>query len=512
MKHLTPSTFPFRLLGENREWYHQRFDGAPMFIFSIADAEMLREKRKPAGAYPQIRVCYFSNGKADWYLDTADLCRAAKALVDLAARHPNISGTLLKAWRRDERLFEDFVWKEFPKINLTSLTDRQLRQLWTRYYKLVTARLSSTGIIDHFALGTDALIHEMVRKEVQDQTPGKLWTETELSEIFTIATSPVYQSFLNEAEIDLLEIAAGRSQRSLSRYQSRYFWLRNNYLSSRILSVQDFKQEIGARKKEKNLAAKLRGIKEAPKQNEERKIALFNRYGFSPLLRTLLKVSEDFTAWQDSRKRATLLHTYAGSKLLEEIGCRKGYTLEQLKYITGFEVDKLFSQNRPPVKDLEARMRSSVFLATPEGYYVATGADVEKARKMMRGAEKGAFLQDFRGITASLGKVRGKVAIVRSESEIAKVGHGDVLVAVMTRPDYVPAMKRACAIVTNEGGITSHASIISRELGIPCIIGTKIATDVLLDGDWIEVNANHGTITILQRASGVNTERRGVAP
>ena len=64
----------------------------------------------------------------------------------------------------------------------------------------------------------------------------------------------------------------------------------------------------------------------------------------------------------------------------------------------------------------------------------------------------------------------------------------------MTTPDFVPAMGKAAAIVTDEGGITCHAAIISRELGIPCIVGTRIATKVLRDDDYVEVNANHGII------------------
>jgi phosphoenolpyruvate synthase/pyruvate phosphate dikinase len=66
---------------------------------------------------------------------------------------------------------------------------------------------------------------------------------------------------------------------------------------------------------------------------------------------------------------------------------------------------------------------------------------------------------------------------------------GNILVCPMTLPDYVPAMKKARAIITNEGGITCHAAIISRELKIPCIVGTKIATQVLKDGDRVEVDA-----------------------
>lgn len=81
-----------------------------------------------------------------------------------------------------------------------------------------------------------------------------------------------------------------------------------------------------------------------------------------------------------------------------------------------------------------------------------------------------------------------------SVKEIDKVKTGDILVAVMTRPDYIMGIKKAAAIVTDEGGITCHAAIISRELGIPCIIGTKIGTKILKDGDLIEVNANHGWV------------------
>ena len=69
----------------------------------------------------------------------------------------------------------------------------------------------------------------------------------------------------------------------------------------------------------------------------------------------------------------------------------------------------------------------------------------------------------------------------------------------MTRPEFLPAMKKASAIVTDEGGITSHAAIVSRELGIPCIIGTKNATEILKNGDLVEVKANHNMVVILEK-------------
>jgi pyruvate,water dikinase len=74
--------------------------------------------------------------------------------------------------------------------------------------------------------------------------------------------------------------------------------------------------------------------------------------------------------------------------------------------------------------------------------------------------------------------------------EVDKVRNGDVLVSPMTDPYYVPAMVRAGAIVTDEGGILSHAAIVSRELGIPCIVGTGNATSALRDGELVQVDAS----------------------
>lgn len=77
---------------------------------------------------------------------------------------------------------------------------------------------------------------------------------------------------------------------------------------------------------------------------------------------------------------------------------------------------------------------------------------------------------------------------------------GDVLVTGSTGPEMILACKKTGAIVAEEGGICSHAAIVSRELNIPCIIGTKIATQVLKDGDLVEVDANNGMVKILKRA------------
>lgn len=99
-----------------------------------------------------------------------------------------------------------------------------------------------------------------------------------------------------------------------------------------------------------------------------------------------------------------------------------------------------------------------------------------------------------RGLPASPGLGRGKVKNIKDISEIGRVEDGDILVTVMTNPDMVPAMRKAAAVVTDDGGRTCHAAIVSRELGIPCIVGSKTASQVLVEGMEVTVDASRGVV------------------
>lgn len=99
-----------------------------------------------------------------------------------------------------------------------------------------------------------------------------------------------------------------------------------------------------------------------------------------------------------------------------------------------------------------------------------------------------------KGFPANKGLVRGKAKVILSPKDFSKLEKGDILITTMTSVDFIPLMQKAAAFVTNEGGIASHASIVSREMGKPCIIGTKIATKVFKDGDLVEVDADKGVV------------------
>ena len=105
-----------------------------------------------------------------------------------------------------------------------------------------------------------------------------------------------------------------------------------------------------------------------------------------------------------------------------------------------------------------------------------------------------ADVKEVKGVSAYPGKVIGYARVVQHVGQIDKVKAGDILVTLNTTPSFIMAMKRSAAIVTDEGGITCHAAIVSRELGIPCIIGTKAGTRLIPDGARIEVDAAAGTV------------------
>ena len=107
-------------------------------------------------------------------------------------------------------------------------------------------------------------------------------------------------------------------------------------------------------------------------------------------------------------------------------------------------------------------------------------------------------VKEIKGNPAYNGVVQGTVKVVFNKHQLDKIKDGDILVAPMTSPWYLPIMKKAAAFVTDEGGITCHAAIVAREMEKPCIIGTKLATKIFKDGDMVEVNATNGIVKIIK--------------
>ena len=123
-----------------------------------------------------------------------------------------------------------------------------------------------------------------------------------------------------------------------------------------------------------------------------------------------------------------------------------------------------------------------------------TGTEYEQFIDLLVGADK----SEIKGNIAFKGIAKGVVRIVFDPLNVKEFNEGDILVTGMTRPEFLPLMKKAGAFVTDAGGLLSHAAIVARELKKPCILATEIATKILKDGDFVEVDADKGIVKILK--------------
>ena len=205
---------------------------------------------------------------------------------------------------------------------------------------------------------------------------------------------------------------------------------------------------------------------------------------------------------RDKRKdvmgKGIVVNFRVGEKFFKEIGLSK-----ELIYYCAYEEflnGKCYFQDKK--EEILNRPKGVLFLHSYDGSIKFEYEKFDDIKKKMEGTYLKSQKRDKESIIGQVaykGDIKGKVKIVLRPSEFNKFKRGDILVTSMTRPEFVPLMKIASAIITDEGGITCHAAIVSRELKIPCVIGTKIATQVLKDGDIIEVDANKGVVRIVNQ-------------
>jgi len=182
--------------------------------------------------------------------------------------------------------------------------------------------------------------------------------------------------------------------------------------------------------------------------------------------------------------------------LFNEIARRLGLSYQQLIEMRGVEILESLKHAElvVPLEKLNERVIENAIILEGENVIMLSGKKLEEYKKQELKEEKYENIIELKGQGASPGIVRGVVKLVLYDTDAVKVNKGDILIAPATNPTLVPAMERAAAIVTDEGGLLSHAAIVSRELGIPCLVGTKIGTKVFKDGDLVEVDTQKGLI------------------
>lgn len=197
---------------------------------------------------------------------------------------------------------------------------------------------------------------------------------------------------------------------------------------------------------------------------------------------------------RDDYRREGFFHSRS---LLTTVAKRLGLSLDELSLLRMEEILLLLkSFDKEKIKvTIRGRKDAYLHIYNNDQTQLFSGDDA-RSRFMKEEVEQD--VNEFTGAIGAKGKVTGIVKVVKDMNDLAKVNEGDVLVAITTNPNYISAMQKATAFITDEGGITCHAAIVAREMNKPAIVGTKVSTKVLQDGDEVEVDANKGIVKIVK--------------
>lgn len=333
-------------------------------------------------------------------------------------------------------------------------------------------------------------------------------------------TQPTETHLLTKEELDWLKILKEMLKRKLkgakiaeilndkytkqviSAHSKKYGWLPTleSPFKDSDYYLELLKTDL-ARLSLKEVEQSIRKIKELPFQVEEKKHRIIKLIYNNHLIVNTTKSMQEMGLLRINLRIAWTKGAYYTKALFRQIGKRLNVNQLDVKFLLPEEVAVCLKGNKksflPRIKERKIQYIARLYNGK---FQLFTNKDVDRIIKE-EGLDQIIVDNDMilKGTPVSPGRVKGRVKIIYSHSnsqkeEIKKMQKGDILVSGSTKPQLIEACHKASAIVTDEGGILSHAAIISRELEIPCVVGTKIATKILKDGDMIEVDAYKGIV------------------
>ncbi|MBU0536051.1 MAG: hypothetical protein KKE20_03735 [Nanoarchaeota archaeon] len=417
------------------------------------------------------------------------MTRLRRSFIAKVNKDPKILSKLKNDWHKRLRIF-DKIMKKIDGFDLSKLSDDLLIDVYYEWYAAYLNEYGlAIGIQDSYSMHADRFLIPHFEKILKKKGVD--------AKNYPILMAPIVDTFITQEYKDRLRLrmAFGKKNfdRKLKEHVKKYYWVQNNYARNNYLDEKHYLNQINQMKEDPK--KELERLEHESKELLKTKKDLIKKLDLHKESMNLIKITELFAYMQDERKKYVLIATYYQDLFLKEIQKRLRITREEAEYTYIDEIRELFNKGVDR-KLLMERKKGCLVINTEKGSEVLSGKlaqDIHDKIFKISGKD----VKEIKGIIACKGKITGVVKVVRTVHDLINVHDKAVLVASMTRPEMVVAIKRAAAIVTDEGGITSHAAVVSRELKIPCIIGTKVATKVLKDGDLVEVDADRGVIRII---------------
>lgn len=383
---------------------------------------------------------------------------------------------------------------KLTKINMQTKSNKQLLVLLKKFSEL-TEDIRIEGWVPNLVNLKNDNIIDIARKSLSLEVPEYL-----VNELFSKLTAPTQRMHANKAEITLLKIMKkGENPKLLKDYLKKYAYI-NYYYKGPVMSMDNLLYDIKEKRiLIKDVKAKIKEIKNYPKDTEKEQKKLLRKYNLSKETRRLLEDVKIMTFLKAYRKEVMTYSNYKIGFVLDEIAKGLKTNRNIIRNLLPEEIEEHLLKNRSiDESKIKPRLKELIYCCEHGKVFLEKNRLIIKELKRLINKKEETGITELRGQSAYCGHAKGFVKIVESRKDMAKMKKGDILVSRSTNPDIITAMEKAAAIVTDMGGITCHAAIVSRELKKPCVIGTKIASKVLKDGDILEVDANQGTVKIIK--------------
>ncbi|MFA5107240.1 MAG: PEP-utilizing enzyme [Patescibacteria group bacterium] len=350
------------------------------------------------------------------------------------------------------------------------------------------------GFLDIDIDAVDAVLENFMYEKIRRNIPICL-SEKQYIALFKKLSVPIHQTYVAEEELAIERaIRKGLPAADVFRLYERYWWTglgweQVNYVNENIY-LKKLLQYLRNRPAQK----KLDRMAILPSLAAKNRTKILQRYHCRPAVKYWLRVLDRYAYYHDRRKEMQCRTMYAFHLWLREAARRLRVPVNDLEWYYSHEIIRLLRGRKFDRADLARRKKTLLALVDRSSFTLLSGQRALAKRNQLLGTIRHNDTA-IKGVGVTKGIVRARARVCNGVAEARqKVKAGDVLVCGMTLPEYVPVMKRAAAIVTDEGGITCHAAIVAREMHKPCVVGTRIATKVFRDGDWVEVNAGAGTV------------------
>lgn len=402
-------------------------------------------------------------------------------------------------WKKWEKWVREYdkLDRKFKNIKWKNVSDKDFHRYVSDFYSFNIKFWFIVLVPEVANWGGEYLLKNKLDKLYKDKS----------DEYLEILAAPVKLSFFQQEELDLLKISyiknKNKSGEALRKHAEKYHWIMNSYGGNRVLSVLYFENRLKELTRNKSAKLLISEIKATINAYRRRKKQLIKKLKLNKKTVLVAEQLSQSIWWQDFRKGYIWRLNHHWDVFLREIARRTKWRFNDLQWCYAYELLNILRNGRKADKK-EIKKRKKYYLLYVEEENTNDTANINFVKKSIDKYVdvKIGNVRKIKGQVVSKGNgqktVKGRARIIANPFKDGKrMKRGDILVAGMTSPEFIVVMRKAKAIITDHGGITCHAAIVSRELKIPCIVNTKIATKALRDGDLVEVDVDRGIVKIL---------------